>query len=110
LIFKLLHLSISIEFIFGPLLLQGHVVCKQLGFTLGAENITMASAYGLVNDTYSYYNFACLGDEVSLHSCPHADTLADTLIHGAGVVCGKHSTLGSNSSVFSFTSLFFVVT
>ena len=65
-------------------------MCKQLGFMLGANNITTGSFFGSVNtSTYSYYNVQCVGNETSLHACPHADTYTINSPVGAGVICGK---------------------
>ena len=79
--------------------MQGNVVCKQLGFTLGAENITTTSAYGLVNGTYSYYDIACVGEEITLDACPHSNSLDAANTYGAGVVCGKWTFINRQSPI-----------
>ena len=69
------------------LYLQANVVCRQLGFTQGAESFDNESPYGPVSDIFSYDEVQCTGQETTLDSCPHANTEDCFGTEAVGVVC-----------------------
>ena len=68
---------------------QGNVVCKQLGYHLGAESVTGKSYYGSVPDIFAYDEVRCVGTEETLDECNHENSDNCDGTEGAGVVCGK---------------------
>lgn len=72
--------------------LQGNVVCKQLGYPLGAETVSCCSAYGSVPTNFAYDNVQCVGTESTLDSCNHLNVHDCVSSEGAGVVCKRNDT------------------
>jgi len=72
--------------------LQGNVVCKQLGYPLGAETVSCCSAYGTVPTNFAYDNVQCVGTESTLDSCNHLNVHDCVSSEGAGVVCKRNGT------------------
>jgi hypothetical protein len=66
---------------------QANVVCRQLGFPLGATSVQCCSAYGFVPTNFSYDEVGCSGTESTLDSCPHLNAHDCGTTEGAGVVC-----------------------
>ena len=66
---------------------QGHVVCHQMGFTLGAAQVFSNSHFGMVPADFSYDNVQCIGTETNLDDCPHDNSHNCSNFEGAGVEC-----------------------
>jgi hypothetical protein len=67
------------------------VVCRQLGFPLGAESVQTDSYYGEVLEDFSYDEVQCSGSETELNECPHDNQNDCKSFEGAGVVCRSES-------------------
>ncbi len=67
-------------------ILQGLVVCKQLGY-LRVSEVTTGSQFGSVSDDFSYDDVQCFGFESNLDNCAHSNTDNCRSNEGAGVVC-----------------------
>jgi hypothetical protein len=66
---------------------QANVVCKQLGFPLGAQTAHSSSYFGTVSANFSYDNVECLGSETTLDACKHLNVHDCGTNEGAGVTC-----------------------
>lgn len=66
---------------------QANVVCRQLGFPLGALSYQCCSAYGTVPSSFSYDDVKCTGTETTLNACPHSNVHNCFANEGAGVIC-----------------------
>ncbi len=67
------------------------MVCRQLGFPLGAESVQTDSYYGEVLEDFSYDKVQCSGSEAELNECPHENQNDCKSLEGAGVVCRSES-------------------
>jgi hypothetical protein len=63
------------------------VVCRQLGYPLGAESFQTDSYYGEVFGDFSYDEVQCSGSEAELDKCSHDNQNDCKSFEGAGVVC-----------------------
>jgi hypothetical protein len=63
------------------------VVCRQLGYPLGAESFQTDSYYGEAFGDFSYDEVQCSGSEAELDKCPHDNQNDCKSLEGAGVVC-----------------------
>ena len=70
---------------------QANVVCRQLGFPLGAVSGNCCSYFGRpplgANIPFSYDDVRCSGNEANLDNCHHANTNDCGPEEVAGVVC-----------------------
>jgi len=66
---------------------SANVVCKQLGFALGASNAHSNSYFGTVSANFSYDNVQCIGTEATLDACKHLNVHDCATNEGAGVTC-----------------------
>ena len=71
--------------------IQANVVCHQLGFPNGAISAPCCSSYGQVPSGFSYDEVQCLGSEVTLDSCLHANNHDCGPFEGAGIVCNPET-------------------
>ena len=67
-------------------LLQGNVVCKQLGYTRAAS-VFNGSHFGKVDSNFAYDDVSCSGFESNLEDCEHSNTNNCEPGEGAGVIC-----------------------
>ena len=63
------------------------MVCRQLGYLLGAESFQTDSYYGKASDYFSYDEVQCTGSESELDECPHENQDDCNYLEAAGVVC-----------------------
>ena len=61
-------------------------MCKVLGFRI-ADKATHNSKFGRSNDTFSYDEVSCFGNETSLDECRHENIADCDQGELAGVVC-----------------------
>ena len=71
-------------------LLQGNVVCKQLGFP-SANEVLWLSPMGPVQSNFSYDDVMCAGTEATLDACPHANYHDCNANEGVWIVCNLTS-------------------
>ena len=79
---------------------DGHVVCKELGFSSALE-ITREAYFGPVYRDFTTNNVACTGDEEALELCQRQDksNTICTRKEAAGVVCkGPEETISHHRS------------
>jgi len=63
------------------------VICRQLGYAQGAQQVFGNSYFGLVPEVFAYDNVKCNGSEASLDACNHLNFDDCGPNEGAGVVC-----------------------
>ena len=66
---------------------EANVVCRELGFPLGAARVTKESHFGSVSSSFSMDDVKCGGDEASLEDCYYKSYDDCGGSEGAGVVC-----------------------
>ena len=68
---------------------DGHVICRQLGYTKGAAAVFVKNKYGGASGPTWSFNFRCRGNESSLSDCDHWDFPSVNTDHSddVNVVC-----------------------
>jgi hypothetical protein len=68
---------------------QANVVCRQLGYPLGAVWNYYRSPFGDVTGNFTYDSVKCTGQESTLDECPHSNIPASYCYpqKGVGIIC-----------------------